>query len=87
MSLLASVPFSALDVVPQRAGGTMADALNEALAYGRALERLGYHRLWLAEHHNLSGVASGWDARRAPTATPCGLCGGARPMGMFSRNW
>jgi luciferase family oxidoreductase group 1 len=58
MKLLARTPLSALDVVPQRAGGTTADALNEALAYGKELDRLGFHRMWLAEHHNLSGVAS-----------------------------
>jgi len=58
MSRLAGIPLSALDVVPQRAGGTTADALQEALAYGRELDRLGFQRLWLAEHHNLSGVAS-----------------------------
>lgn len=58
MKRLASTSLSALDVVPQRVGGTAADALNEALAYGKDLDRLGYHRLWLAEHHNLSGVAS-----------------------------
>jgi luciferase family oxidoreductase group 1 len=58
VSLLANTPLSALDVVPQRAGGTAADALKEALAYGRDLDRLGFHRLWLAEHHNLQGVAS-----------------------------
>jgi luciferase family oxidoreductase group 1 len=58
MSLLARIPLSALDVVPVRAGGSAADALGEALAYGRDLERLGFHRMWLAEHHNLSGVAS-----------------------------
>lgn len=58
MSLLARTPLSALDVVPVRAGGSIADALAVALAYGRALEGLGFHRMWLAEHHNLSGVAS-----------------------------
>lgn len=58
MNLLARTPLSALDVVPQRTGGTTADALNEAVAYGKALDQLGFHRMWLAEHHNLSGVAS-----------------------------
>jgi luciferase family oxidoreductase group 1 len=58
MNLLARTPLSALDVVPLRAGGSTADALNEALAYGKELDRLGFHRMWLAEHHNLTGVAS-----------------------------
>lgn len=58
MSRLANMPLSALDVVPQRAGGSSADALREALDYGRELDRLGFHRMWLAEHHNLAGVAS-----------------------------
>lgn len=58
MNRLARTPLSALDVVPLRAGGSTADALSEALTYGRDLERLGFHRMWLAEHHNMAGVAS-----------------------------
>ncbi|WP_020655525.1 LLM class flavin-dependent oxidoreductase [Massilia niastensis] len=58
MSLLARTPLSALDVVPLRAGGSTADALREALDYGKELDGLGFQRIWLAEHHNLAGVAS-----------------------------
>jgi luciferase family oxidoreductase group 1 len=58
MNRLAQTLLSVLDVVPLRAGGSTADALREALAYGRELDRLGFHRIWLAEHHNLPGVAS-----------------------------
>lgn len=53
MSLLVATKLSALDVVRLRVGGTTRDALREALEYGKELDRLGFHRLWLAEHHNL----------------------------------
>src|SRR6201995_4223864 len=52
------VPLSVLDLafVPQ--GGTPADALRNSLDLARHVERLGYHRFWLAEHHNMVGIAS-----------------------------
>src|ERR1700760_158416 len=51
-------PLSVLDLafVPQ--GGTPADALRNSLDLARHVERLGYHRYWLAEHHNMTGIAS-----------------------------
>jgi luciferase family oxidoreductase group 1 len=40
------------------AGATAADALHNALELARHAERLGFHRFWLAEHHNMTGIAS-----------------------------
>jgi luciferase family oxidoreductase group 1 len=52
------VPFSVLDLsnIPQ--GGTAADALHRSLELARHVERLDYRRFWLAEHHNMPGIAS-----------------------------
>jgi luciferase family oxidoreductase group 1 len=52
------VPLSVLDLafVPQ--GSLPADALRNSLDLARHVERLGYRRFWLAEHHNMVGIAS-----------------------------
>ncbi|MCP9481203.1 LLM class flavin-dependent oxidoreductase [Shimia sp. CNT1-13L.2] len=50
--------FSLLDLVPIPEGGTAADALTNTLNLARAAEAAGYHRYWLAEHHNMPGIAS-----------------------------
>jgi luciferase family oxidoreductase group 1 len=50
--------LSVLDLVPIKAGGTARDALDESLDLARAAERLGYRRFWVAEHHNMTGIAS-----------------------------
>lgn len=50
--------LSVVEQSPLRKGGTGADALRESIALARACERWGYHRFWVAEHHNLSGIAS-----------------------------
>ncbi len=47
-----------LDLSPIIAGGTAADALRNTLELAQHAERLGYQRFWLAEHHNMSGIAS-----------------------------
>jgi luciferase family oxidoreductase group 1 len=52
------VPFSVLDLAPIVQGGTAADALRNSLDLARHAERWGYRRFWLAEHHNMPGVAS-----------------------------
>jgi luciferase family oxidoreductase group 1 len=52
------VPFSVLDLSPIAQGDTVADALHRSRALAQHAERLGYRRYWLAEHHNLPGIAS-----------------------------
>ena len=49
--------LSVLDQSPIRKGGTAADAVSETIALAKACERLGYHRYWLAEHHNSNSFA------------------------------
>ncbi len=51
-------PVSVLDVAPIVVGGTPAQALRNSLDLVQHAERLGYTRYWVAEHHNLSGIAS-----------------------------
>jgi luciferase family oxidoreductase group 1 len=51
-------PFSVLDLSPITEGGTVADALRNTLDLARHAEKLGYRRYWLAEHHNMPGIAS-----------------------------
>ena len=50
--------LSVVDQSPVRAGGTAADALQETIALAVATEAMGYHRYWVAEHHNLPNFAS-----------------------------
>lgn len=50
--------FSLLDLCPVPEGGSTADALANTLDLARKAEALGYHRFWLAEHHNMPGIAS-----------------------------
>ena len=49
--------LSVLDQSPIRKGGSPADAVAETLALAKACEALGYHRYWLAEHHNSNSFA------------------------------
>lgn len=50
--------FSVLDLAPVPAGLIPADALRNTLDLAQHAERWGYHRFWLAEHHNMTGIAS-----------------------------
>src|SRR5436309_6233127 len=50
--------LSALDLAPVSEGSTPADALRNSIELVRHVERLGYHRHWVAEHHNMPGIAS-----------------------------
>jgi len=51
-------PLSILDLVPVTLGATPADALRRSLELARTAERCGYTRYWVAEHHNMTGIAS-----------------------------
>jgi len=55
---LQHIAFSMLDLVPVREGHSVADALAVSLRTARHAEQLGFARYWLAEHHNLGGIAS-----------------------------
>jgi len=50
--------LSVLDQSPIREGGTAAQAMRETIALAQHVERLGYERFWIAEHHGSSGLAS-----------------------------
>ena len=50
--------LSVLDQSPVRKGATASQAVRETIELARAADRLGYHRYWIAEHHNSGGLAS-----------------------------
>src|SRR5690606_37754673 len=52
------IPLSVLDLVPVPMGATPADALRNTLDLARHAEAWGYRRYWMAEHHNMTGIAS-----------------------------
>src|SRR5256886_1480888 len=52
------IPFSVLDLSPIAEGSTASDALRNSVELAQHAERLGYKRYWLAEHHNMPGIAS-----------------------------
>ena len=52
------LPLSVLDLVPLSHGSTSIAALQSATKIAQAVDRLGYTRLWYAEHHNLPGIAT-----------------------------
>ncbi len=63
--------FSVLDLSPVVEGGDVRRALLETTAFAQAADRLGFKRFWLAEHHNMPGIAS------AATALVIGQIAGA----------
>src|SRR5262245_8711327 len=50
--------LSVLDLAPIVEGASAADALRNSLDFAQHAERLGFYRYWLAEHHNMPGIAS-----------------------------
>ncbi|MEP7310843.1 MAG: LLM class flavin-dependent oxidoreductase [Acidobacteriota bacterium] len=52
------IPFSVLDLSPIVQGGSASESFRNTLDLARHAERWGYHRYWLAEHHNMPGIAS-----------------------------
>ena len=52
------IPFSVLDLSPITEGSDAGQALHNSLDLARHVEALGYRRYWMAEHHNLPGIAS-----------------------------
>src|SRR5215467_4280573 len=68
-------PLSVLDLAIVVEGSTPADALHNTLDLAQHAERRGYRRFWLAEHHNMTGIAS------AATAVVIGyVAGGTRSI-------
>ena len=57
MKTLQDTRLSMLDLVAVREGGTVAEALAVALRTAQHAESLGFTRYWLAEHHNMTGIA------------------------------
>jgi luciferase family oxidoreductase group 1 len=68
---MARIPLSVLDLSPILEGGDAAQALRHTLDLAQHAERWGFHRYWLAEHHNIPSVAS------AATAVVIGAVAGA----------
>ena len=69
------VPLSVLDLVPVVEGSNPGEALQKSLDLARHVEALGYTRYWVAEHHNMVGIAS------AATAVVIGhLAGGTKTI-------
>jgi luciferase family oxidoreductase group 1 len=68
-------PVSILDLAPVPQGSTPGQALRNSLDLAQHAERWGYNRYWLAEHHNMAGIAS------AATAVAIGyVAGGTRTI-------
>jgi luciferase family oxidoreductase group 1 len=53
-----NIPFSVLDLSPINKDSTAAESFRNSLSLAQHVERLGYKRFWLAEHHNMTGIAS-----------------------------
>jgi luciferase family oxidoreductase group 1 len=67
----AKIVLSVLDLAAVREGGTIAESFRNTLALAQNVERWGYRRFWLAEHHNMAGISS------AATAVLIGYVAGA----------
>jgi luciferase family oxidoreductase group 1 len=65
------IPFSVLDLSPITQGSDAGQALRNTLDLARHAERWGYKRFWLAEHHNMTGIASA-----ATSVVICHVAGG-----------
>lgn len=55
---LSDIPFSILDLAHITVGGSPAESFQRSLDLAQHGEKWGYHRYWLAEHHNMPGIAS-----------------------------
>lgn len=58
MRSLQDTKFSILELAPVRENKSIQSSLHHALELAQHAERLGYERIWLAEHHNMAGIAS-----------------------------
>ncbi len=55
---LSDIKFSVLDLAPILEGGTASDSFRNSLDLAQHAEKMGFNRYWLAEHHNMPGIAS-----------------------------
>ena len=58
MKKLNEIPFSVLDLAPIVVGGSASDSFKNTLDLAQHAEKWGFNRYWLAEHHNMAGIAS-----------------------------
>jgi len=52
------IPLSLLDLAPITEGNNLSDAISNSVRLAKAAEEAGYHRFWMAEHHNMVDIAS-----------------------------
>ncbi|WP_428950668.1 MsnO8 family LLM class oxidoreductase [Streptomyces sp. cg35] len=74
-TVIETTRFSVLDRSRTREGHTAAEALRDTVSLAQDLERLGYHRLWVAEHHGVPGVAGS-----APTVLAAAVAAATRTL-------
>ncbi|MFG2127009.1 LLM class flavin-dependent oxidoreductase [Streptomyces sp. NPDC048751] len=74
-SVIASARFSVLDRSRTREGRPVGEALRDTVGLAREVERLGYHRFWVSEHHGVPGVAGS-----APTVLAAAVAGATRTI-------
>jgi luciferase family oxidoreductase group 1 len=74
-SVIAQTRFSVLDRSRTREGHTNAEALGDTVRLARELEELGYHRIWVSEHHGVPGVAGS-----APTVLAAAVASATRTI-------
>lgn len=74
-ALIGTVRLSVLDRSRTREGHTDAEALRDTVELAGELERLGYHRFWVSEHHGVPGVAGS-----APTVLAAAVAGATRTI-------
>ena len=73
--MIASTRLSVLDRSRTREGHDAPEALRDTVRLARELERLGYHRFWVSEHHSVPGVAGS-----APTVLAAAVAAATRPI-------
>ncbi|GGP42457.1 methylene-tetrahydromethanopterin reductase [Streptomyces calvus] len=73
--MIASARFSVLDRSRTREGHSGPEALRDTVRLAREVERLGYHRFWVSEHHGVPGVAGS-----APTVLAAAVAGATRTI-------
>jgi len=65
MYLNKTIPFSILELATVPAGTTPGDVFKNSLDLAQHAEALGYHRFWLAEHHNMVSISMKYISKRA----------------------